>query len=95
MPEVCTNLDKHIGHAKPRNPFHKTPYIASQDKVNAQGGFIITQGDSTACGDPVAAFSSKVKIGGKGVHRKGDATSGHEGWVPNSAASGRSKVKAG
>ena len=98
MPEVVrSGVDSHIGHASPTpNPFHRTPYIASNNtKVYVEGDLAIVDGDSTACGDPVVGKSSKVFIMGKGVHRKGDATGGHGSWVPNSAATGSSKVSAG
>lgn len=92
---VCTTDDKHFGHAKPRHPFHRTPYVASQTGVTAMGSPIITQGDAAACGDPVVGFSATVTVGGKGVHRLDDATGGHDGWVKNAASTGRSSVKAG
>ena len=96
MPAVCrAGLDKHIGHSRPKDPFHQTPYVGSQTKVNAEGGAVIVDGDKAACGDPVLGFSAKVTVGGKGVHRVGDATSGHSGWVPNAAATGAPKVTAG
>ena len=95
MPEVVrANVDKHVGHASPTpNPFHSSPYKASTNSnVFVEGELAIVKGDRTACGDPVAGRSSKVFIGGNGIHRKGDSTGGHETWVPNSAASGSSKV---
>lgn len=103
MPAIIRGkIDTHIGHAcdgtgrgHPK-PFHKTPYVSSQTDVNVQGGWAIVDGDSTSCGDPVKGFSSKVTIGGKGVHRTGDATGGHDcHFVPNAAAAGASKVTAG
>lgn len=98
MPEVVrANVDKHVGHASPTpNGFHKTAYKSGGNtKVYVEGQLGIVDGDKTGCGDPVASFSGKVFFMGKGVHRKGDATGGHGSWVPNSAASGSSKVKAG
>lgn len=95
MPEVVrANADRHIGHASPTpNPFHRTPYVAGlNSKVYVEGGLAIVEGDTTACGDPAVGKSSKVFIGGIGVHRKGDATGGHGSWVPNAAATGSSKV---
>lgn len=93
---VCTNVDTHFGHASPTpNPFHITPYVATQSLVTAMGTPIITVGDLTACGDPVVGFSSLVTVGGKGVHRQFDTTGGHGSWVPNAAATGRPLVKAG
>jgi uncharacterized Zn-binding protein involved in type VI secretion len=102
MPLVTTDAYTHIGHAcvkKERGhpkPFHKTKYVASQSAVTCGGRPVITQGDSTQCGDPVAGFSSKVKVGGKGVHRLGDATDGHDcHFDGNASAGGHPKVNAG
>lgn len=98
MPEVVRDgTDTHIGHASSTpNPFHKTPYEASTNsKVYVEGDLAIVDGDSTKCGDPVDGFSGKVFAMGKGVHRKGDATSGHGSWSGNAAATGSGKVSAG
>lgn len=95
MPQVVrASADRHIGHASPTpNPYHRTPYVASvNSKVYAEGDLVIVFGDGTACGDNVVGKSSKVFVGGFGVHRKGDATSGHGSWVPNAAATGSNKV---
>ena len=102
MPLVSTDADMHIGHAcngpppgHPK-PFHQTKYVASQSKVTCGSNPVIQQGDSTRCEDPVAGFSSKVKVGGKSVHRMTDATSGHDcHFVANASASGHAKVNAG
>lgn len=98
MPLVTTSDHAHVGHAcgvHPK-PFHSTNYVPSQSKVTAGGSPVIRNGDSTACGDPVASFSSKVTVGGKGVHRLGDATGGHScHFPPNSSAGGHGKVDAG
>jgi len=96
MPEVSTTAHRHIGHVSPTpNPAHRTKYKASQSAVKAEGNDVITQGDSTGCGDPVVGFSTKVFVGGKGVHRKGDATGGHGSWPANASSEGSSKVNAG
>jgi uncharacterized Zn-binding protein involved in type VI secretion len=98
MPEVVrAGSDSHIGHfSLTPNPFHKTSYVAGgNSKVYVEGDLAIVDGDSTGCGDPVVGKSSKVFVMGRGVHRKGDATGGHGSWVPNSAATGSSKVSAG
>ena len=96
MPEVSTTAHRHIGHASSTpNQEHRTPYKASQTKVTAEGNAVIRAGDATACGDPVAGVSSKVFVGGKGVHRKGDATGGHGTWPANASSEGSSKVTAG
>ena len=91
-------IDTHIGHASPTpNPFHKTPYVvAGQTSVFGQGGFIVTAGGgSTACGDDAVGGSSLVHIGGRPVHRVGDATSGHGSWPPNACASGAPLIQVG
>lgn len=98
MPEVCrANSDTHIGHASPTpNPFHRTSYVSGlNSSVFVEGDLAIVIGDKTGCGDVATSGSSKVFIGGIGVHRKGDTTGGHGSWVPNSAATGSSKVIAG
>lgn len=97
MPELCTDIDAHLGHfSLTPNPHHRTSYVAGlNSKVYAEGNLAIVQGDTTGCGDPAVGCSAKVFIGGIGVHRKGDATGGHGSWIPNAAASGSSKVSAG
>ena len=96
MPEVSTTAHRHIGHASPtRNPSHRTYYKASQTNVKAEGFDVIRAGDAAACGDPVVGVSTKVFVGGKGVHRKGDATGGHPSWPANASSEGSSKVNAG
>lgn len=96
---VRADVDSHVGHARPCDPpapFHQTPYRASGNtKVYVESKLAIVEGDMTACGDPAVGKSSKVFIMGKGVHRQGDATGSHDCWVPNSAATGSSKVIAG
>lgn len=94
---VRAGSDSHIGHASfTPNPFHRSSYVAGGNtKVFVEGDLAIVDGDSTGCGDPVIGKSSKVFIGGLGVHRQGDATGGHGSWIPNSAASGSSKVSCG
>jgi uncharacterized Zn-binding protein involved in type VI secretion len=99
MALVTTSEHKHVGHAsKTPNPFHQTKYVASQSAVTCGGFPVITAGDATACGDPVVGVSSKVTVGGKGVHRLGDATGGHGAtlsWVANASAGGHPQVDAG
>ena len=95
MPGVVRkDVDKHIGHSSPTpNPFHQKKYTtAAQSKVYAEGNLVVVAGGSTACGDPVSGKSSKVFAQGKGIHRKGDATSGHGSWGGNAAQTGSSKV---
>ena len=98
MPGVVRqNIDKHIGHASSTsNPFHQTPYsTAGQSKVLAENANVVVAGGSTSCGDGVSGKSGKVFAEGKGIHRKGDGTSGHGSWPGNAAQSGSSKVIAG
>lgn len=101
MPGVVRqNIDKHIGHASSTaNPFHQTPYsTAGQSKVLAENAnVVVVPGGQTGCGDPASGKSGKVFAGGagKGVHRKGDDTSGHGSWPGNAAQTGSSKVIAG
>jgi len=96
MPEVSTTAHRHVGHASATpNPSHRAYYKASQTNVKAEGFDVIRAGDATACGDPVVGVSSKVFVGGKGVHRKGDATGSHGSWVANASSEGSSKVNAG
>jgi len=90
---VRANADKHVGHASPSpNPFHQTAYAEPGIKVFANGEQVIRQGDKTKCGDPAVGSAANVYAEGKLVHLKGDATGGHESWVPNKAASGSSDV---
>ena len=97
MPQVVRrNSDFHIGHASPTpNPFHKTPYTSTpQGKVYAQGDLVVVAGGSTSCGDGAVGKSGKVFVAGIGVHRVGDATSGHGSWPANAADTGSPKVYA-
>jgi uncharacterized Zn-binding protein involved in type VI secretion len=90
---VRASVDKHIGHASPTpNPFHKTSYVAGQSTVFANGKEVIRKDDKTSCGDPAVGSSDNVYAEGKLVHRQGDATGGHESWVPNAAATGSGDV---
>ena len=96
MAGVVRTGDVHIGHASPTpNPFHQSSYISGQSKVFAEGSAVVRAGDSTGCGDGAVGCSTKVICVGSGVHRIGDATSGHGSWVPNAAASGSTKVICG
>lgn len=100
MPGIARkNQDKHIGHASSTpNPKHQTPYVvAGQSQVYVNDKLAVTTGGSTACGDNAVGGSSKVFAGpaGFGVHRLGDATSGHGSWPPNACAGGSSTVIAG
>jgi uncharacterized Zn-binding protein involved in type VI secretion len=92
---VRKNTDSHVGHASPTpNPFHQTAYATAAEKVFVNGAEAVRITDTTGCGDPASEGSSDVFAEGLGVHRKGDATSGHGSWVANSAATGSGDVKA-
>lgn len=105
MPNIARKgIDTHIGHAcngtgkgHPK-PFHKTPYIvAGQSKVTVNGALAVlgASNGSTVCGDNAVGMSAKVRIGPAliGVHRVGDATSGHPcHFVPNACATGSPNV---
>lgn len=90
-------MDSHFGHSSPTpNGFHSTKYTnAGQSRVKVEGADAVVIGGSTGCGDPAVGGSSRVKIGGIGVHRELDATGGHGSWVANMANSGSSRVRAG
>jgi uncharacterized Zn-binding protein involved in type VI secretion len=95
MPGVVRKgKDKHIGHASSSSsPFHQKPYSSpAQSKVYSDGALVVVAGGKTGCGDGVDGKSSKVFCQGKGVHRKGDATTGHGSFEPNAAESGSTKV---
>lgn len=92
---VRVGTDSHVGHASPTpNPFHQTAYATGAAKVFVNGAKAVRITDTTGCGDPASEGSSDVFAEGLGVHRKGDATSGHGSWVANSAATGSGDVKA-
>lgn len=96
MPAISrVSKDKHIGHAGPNRPYHQTPYAEGSTNVFVNGAAAVRLGDKTACGDPTTSASSTVFVNGIGVHRQGDSTGGHDGWVPNSSASGSPNVFAG
>lgn len=97
MPEICrVDLDKHIGHASHTpNPYHQTRYKSGSPDVFIDDAPVVRQNDVTYCGDKAVGCSSTVFVNGRGVHRKGDGTSGHGSWVPNAAASGSPTVEAG
>lgn len=96
MPAITrVGKDKHIGHAKPDAPYHQTPYAEGSPNVRVNGSAAVRLGDKTACGDPATSASSTVFVNGIGVHRQGDSTGGHDGWVPNASVSGSPTVFAG
>jgi len=93
MPGIVRNGDIHVGHASPTpNPFHQGSYTGGSPNVNVNLQPAMRIGDAISCGDAAAAGSSNVFINGIGVHRIGDATTGHGSWVPNTALTGSSNV---
>ena len=92
---VRVELDKHIGHAKAKVPYHQTPYKIGSPNVYVNGQPAVRIGDSTFCNDKAAEGSTTVFVNNIGVHRFGDKTTGHDGWVANKAATGSSNVIAG
>ena len=93
---VRSGLDTHVGHASPTpNPFHQTAYATGSPDVNVNGAKVVRVDDTTSCGDPATAGSGTVKVNGKPIHRKGDATGGHGSWVPNTSSAGSPDVNAG
>jgi uncharacterized Zn-binding protein involved in type VI secretion len=92
---VRVELDKHIGHAKAKVPYHQTPYKTGSENVFVNGKSAVRIGDLCACKDPALEGSETVFINGIGVHREGDKTKGHDGYVANKAASGSTNVFAG
>jgi uncharacterized Zn-binding protein involved in type VI secretion len=92
---VRVQLDQHIGHAKIKTPYHQTPYKTGSPNVYVNGQPAVRIGDLCACKDPAQEGSSSVFVNGIGVHREGDKTAGHDGWVPNKAATGSTNVFAG
>jgi uncharacterized Zn-binding protein involved in type VI secretion len=101
---VRAGIDKNVGHASPcPNPFHQGVYKAGlNSKVFVEGKLAIVKGDSmNGCDDTAVGGSAKVFVQGYGVHRRTDATSGHDlGGCPgpfpaNLALSGSGKVFAG
>jgi len=105
MPGIARKgVDKHIGHAcngtsrgHPK-PFHKTSYVvAGQTMVTVNGAYAVlgASNGSTGCGDNAVGMSSFVRVGPQsiGVHRIGDATSGHPcHFLPNACATGSDTV---
>jgi uncharacterized Zn-binding protein involved in type VI secretion len=96
MPAISrVGLDKHIGHACIKIPYHQTPYKTGSENVFVNGAAVVRIGDECACKDPAVEGSLTVFVNGIGVHRKEDATGGHGCWVPNKSASGSPNVFAG
>jgi len=73
-----------------------TKYIPGGAKVFVNGQAAIVLNDSTACGDTVIETSTKVFVGGKGVHRLGDKLTAHMGtYSPSICAQASTDVFAG
>ncbi len=95
MPGVVRNiLDKNVKHLDPLTPLpaHQTPYVKTNGNVfvNAQRAIVV--GDKTVCGDEALVGSSNVFINAKPVHRKNDATKGHDKFLPSKAETGSTNV---
>jgi uncharacterized Zn-binding protein involved in type VI secretion len=96
MPGIVRDGDLHEGHTNTvTGEFHQTAYVAGQDTVLIEGRKVVLVGDTTSCGDPAVIGSSKVFVGGKAVHRVGDATGGHGNWPANAAQNGSDAVFCG
>jgi|SaaInlV_130m_DNA_3_1039695.scaffolds.fasta_scaffold10561_2 uncharacterized Zn-binding protein involved in type VI secretion len=101
---VRVELDKHAGHAsKTPNPHHQYAYATGSTNVLTNNKHTVRIGDTVnkpedadddlpSCGDPAAAGSKNVHINNIAVHRKGDATKGHDSWPANSAETGSGNV---
>lgn len=95
MPAVVRKtIDTHSGHARldPPAPFHRTQFVEGSNDVKANGFGIVRVGDITACGDPAKSGSPRVFVNGKAAHRIGDATAGHDNFLPNFGATGSHNV---
>ena len=89
------NIDRHIGHAGPFLPWHRTHYTGGSPDTFVNGQRAIRKGDKTECGDPATKGSASVFINGQPAHRTTDNTGGHDGWVPNASSEGSDNVFAG
>ena len=90
---VRVELDKHIGHASTTpNPFHQTPYKTGSPNVFTNAKNTVRIGDELECGDLAEGGSSNVFINNIAVHRINDATTGHDSWPANAAATGSPNV---
>lgn len=94
MPGIVRKYqDKHVGHASPTpNPFHQTFYAEGSSNVHVNSTGAVRVNDSTFCTDKAVVGSPNVFINNKPVHRKGDSTSGHQSWKPNSALTASGNV---
>jgi uncharacterized Zn-binding protein involved in type VI secretion len=71
-------------------------YVSGNAKVLINGKPAVVQDSALSCGDKAKGCSNKVLIGGKGVHRLGDAVDSHNGtYSPSACISASSNVIAG
>ena len=91
---VRATLDKNVKHEDPFTPLplHQTPYTKSGANVFVNGEPAIVVGDKTNCGDEALVGSPNVFINGKAVHRKDDATKGHDKFLTSKAETGSENV---
>ena len=91
---VRANTDRNVKHEDPFTPLplHQTPYTKSGANVFVNGEPAIVVGDKTECGDEALEGSPNVLINGKAVHRKDDATKGHDRFLPSKAETGSENV---
>mgnify|MGYP003314500364 FL=1 len=95
MPGVVrADTDKNVKHLDPLTPLplHQTPYTKTGANVFVNSKPAIVIGDKTECGDEALIGSTNVFINGKGVHRKDDATKGHDKFLPSKAETGSENV---
>jgi len=101
--QVRRILDCHLGHPSfSPAPFHRTQYATSSPNVfvndpetlNGSGDNYgaVRLGDITFCTDPAAEASPDVYANNIRVHRKWDATGGHDSWIPNFALTASDNV---
>ena len=91
---VRANTDRNVKHEDPFTPLplHQAPYTKSGANVFVNGEPAIVVGDKTECGDEALEGSPNVFINGKAVHRKDDATKGHDRFLPSKAETGSENV---
>ena len=91
---VRANTDRNVKHEDPFTPLplHQAPYTKSGANVFVNGEPAIVVGDKTECGDEALTGSPNVFINGKAVHRKDDATKGHDRFLPSKAETGSENV---
>ena len=91
---VRATLDKNVKHLDPftPKPLHQAPYTKSGANVFVNGEPAIVVGHKTECGDEALTGSPNVFINGKAVHRKDDATKGHDRFLPSKAETGSENV---